>query len=447
MAPPVTDRMRTELRTILRSCVQCGLCLPHCATWLATGDDVQSPRGRLILLGEILRGQAEASEPAYLAAFDRCIGCRACESACPSGVPFSLLEYGQELAFAAAGSATGWARESALPGPLIRRLSSPRFLRLAAAVAAAAAGLFRGLLGRRWRARLARAPGALGRLPQLMGSLPRSPSSDEGVVRLLTGLIAASGGSIRESQPPHPVYPEPPAAPPVVRFFRGCANEGLLPGTSRRLLDLLRRCGCRVEVPASQGCCGALAAHTGDGPGRDARHRRNREAFGAGPVPADGGPWILVEAAGCGHELKSFPGELAGEVLDATEILARLSLPPLRPVPLKVAFHDPCHLRHGQGIVVEPRRLLRGIPGLHLVEPAEPEVCCGSGGAWGLRYPDLSGVLGRRKAENLAATGADVVVTTNPGCLGQIAGALADVAPELPVLPLTDLLWFAARKG
>ncbi|MGD9547652.1 MAG: (Fe-S)-binding protein [Candidatus Krumholzibacteriia bacterium] len=451
MTPPTTGGMETELRSLLRSCVQCGLCLPHCATWLATGDDVQSPRGRLILLDEILRGRADAAEPSFLAAFDQCIGCRACESACPSGVPYSLLEYGQDLAFAAAGSPAGWSSGPALPAPLIRRLSSVRFLRAAAAAATLASGVLRGLLGPGWRTRLARAPGGLGWLSRLLGSLPRSPSADESVVRLLSGLIAAAAGAaagrVEDPSPSATVGPESRVASPDILFFRGCANEGLMPGTSRRLLELLRRCGCRVEVPRGQVCCGALAAHTGDGPGREDRHRRNREAFGAGPVPADGGPWILVEAAGCGHELKSVPGELAGEVLDATEVLTRLSLPPLRTVPLKVAFHDPCHLRHGQGIVAEPRRLLRGIPGLELVEPAEPEVCCGSGGAWGMRYPDLSGILARRKAENLAATGADLVVTTNPGCLGQIAGALADVAPDLPILPLTDLLWFAARKA
>ena len=128
-------------------------------------------------------------------------------------------------------------------------------------------------------------------------------------------------------------------------------------------------------------------------------------------------------------------------------MLAAADLPSPGRVALKVAIHDPCHLRHGQGIVDEPRILLRRIPGIEVLEPEEPEICCGSGGAWGLRYPEMSAELGRRKAQLLAATGAGLVVTTNPGCLGQIADGLALEAPGLPILPLTDLVWYALVRG
>jgi glycolate oxidase iron-sulfur subunit len=134
-------------------------------------------------------------------------------------------------------------------------------------------------------------------------------------------------------------------------------------------------------------------------------------------------------------------------IRDAVDFLAEAELPPLGAVPLRVALHDPCHARHGQGLVEAPRRLLARIPGLTILEPAEPEVCCGSGGAWGLRYPELSADLGRRKARFLAETGADLVVTSNPGCLGQIADGLAFVDDAPPILPLTDLVWYAARFG
>jgi glycolate oxidase iron-sulfur subunit len=161
----------------------------------------------------------------------------------------------------------------------------------------------------------------------------------------------------------------------------------------------------------------------------------------------DAGAILVTEAAGCSHELKGYGPDIAKQVTDAVVLLAALDLPPLGAVPLKVVYHDPCHARHGQGIVTEPRQLLSAIPGLDLVEPVEAEVCCGSGGAWGLRYPDLSQKLGRRKAANLVATGADLVVTSNPGCLGQIADGLHQLAPDLPILPLTDLLWYAVVRG
>ena len=132
--------------------------------------------------------------------------------------------------------------------------------------------------------------------------------------------------------------------------------------------------------------------------------------------------------------------------MDASSLLAEVGLPPLGPVPLRVAFHDPCHARHGLHATAAPRRLLATIPQLTWCEAAQVEVCCGSGGAWGLRHPEMSAELARLKAADLAATGADLVVTTNAGCLGQIADGLALVAPTVPILPLSDLLWYAARQ-
>jgi glycolate oxidase iron-sulfur subunit len=153
--------------------------------------------------------------------------------------------------------------------------------------------------------------------------------------------------------------------------------------------------------------------------------------------------YLVVEAAGCGLELGDYPAEVAGKVRDALVLLAGLSLPAPREMPLKIVLHDPCHARQGQRIVEAPRRLLQRIPGLIVVEPDEPEVCCGSGGVYSLYHPEISAAMGRRKARMLAAPGAHLVVTSNPGCLGQIAEGLALEVPELPILPLTDLLWFA----
>lgn len=227
-------------------------------------------------------------------------------------------------------------------------------------------------------------------------------------------------------------------------FFLGCASANLLPGTSVRLRELLAACGCRVVIPGGQDCCGALAAHTGRLDRAAGLARRNSETLSAA-LRED--TLIVVEAAGCSLELAQLGGPLAGRVIDAGVLLDRLPLPRLGPVPLKVVCHDPCHARHGQGIWREPRSLLRRIPGLQLVEPDEAEVCCGGGGAWGLTHAEVSSDLGRRKAANLVASGADLVVTGNPGCLGQIGDALRLLTPQVPILPLTDLVWYAWQRG
>ncbi|MCK9994680.1 MAG: (Fe-S)-binding protein [Candidatus Krumholzibacteria bacterium] len=448
MADPRAHSPITELNhldELLRQCVQCGLCLPHCATWLATGNEVQSPRGRLLLLGEMIRSSGtetdtNATPNAFLQAFDECIGCRACETACPSGVPFSLLEYGQ-LRAAEIPPHRLDLPVPAVPGAVLRRMDQPGFLEFLSQVAGLVRGVLTLVAGKTWRRRLDRGPAGTGRLVRLLGSLPTSPRSDAELVRMLDGLCGRE--TQRRNGLPHDVAlgaSDNPSAGPRVAFFRGCANSGLLSDTSRRFRDLLSASGCRLEEPAAQDCCGALATHTGR-PGRSADlRRRNRDVF-AGAL--NEGTVIVAEAAGCSHELKEYGDEFRTGVVDAVVLLAGLDLPPLGSVPLRVAYHDPCHARHGQGIVDEPRMLLTAIPGLEIVEPIEPEVCCGSGGAWGLRYPELSDELGRRKAADLAATGADLVVTSNPGCLGQIADGLRVIAPDVPILPLTDLLWYA----
>ncbi|MBU8871086.1 MAG: (Fe-S)-binding protein [Gemmatimonadales bacterium] len=433
---------KSHLAELLRSCVQCGLCLPTCATWLATGNEVHSPRGRLLLLEEVLNIEdPDTNIPvAFLAAFDHCIGCRACETACPSGVPFSLLEYGQGLAGDLVVNGSPEIPQPAVPGFVLRRLDSPSVLRFLGRVAGGTRSFFAGILGRRWRSRLDHLPVGMRSLVRLVGSMPTAPETDDQLRALLDDLVKSS------SVVPPQTYPEDAPvsddSPSDVAFFQGCANNGLLSGPSRRLCELLRSAGCRVEVPQGQDCCGALAAHTGRPTRAAAQHHRNREVFNKNTGT---GSRIVVEAAGCGLELKEGLGDLGSQVIDAVHLLSGLNLPVLRAVPLKVAVHDPCHARHGQGISQQPRELLSRIPGLTLVEAAEVEVCCGSGGVWGLRYPEISEQLGRRKAENLATTGADLVVTSNPGCLGQIADGLALIAPDLPILPLTDLVWYAVK--
>jgi glycolate oxidase iron-sulfur subunit len=453
--------LQEQLDTLLKTCIQCGLCLPHCATYLATGSEVQSPRGRLLLLGEALRDPDVGRDRAVLAAWDLCLGCRACETACPSGVSFTLLEHAQSLA--AAGGAV------AVP-PGAGRLDRRPALRLLRHAGRAACALLRLLLGRAWRCKLEGQPLGLGRLGRLLGTLPTAPAADAALAHLIeqrfdpsrritgTGrqardpdiVPAANGPAVRSVDRTAASEMEPAARGVRARserrrvvFFRGCASDALLPDTARRLRELLAAGGCDVDVPAGQECCGALAAHSHRTDRARALRSRNTAALAAAAGAADA---VVVEAAGCGLELRGYPEPIASKVRDAVELLAELELPSLAALPLRVAVHDPCHARHGQGIVAAPRLLLSRIPQLVICEPHEAEVCCGSGGPYALRHPELAEAMGRRKAVQLAATGADLVVTSNPGCLGQIADGLAIEAPELPVVPLSDLLWYAWKR-
>jgi len=436
--------LQRPLADVLRSCVECGLCLPHCATYLASGNEAQSPRGRLLLLGDLLADEDAAVPDSYLAAFAQCIGCRACETTCPSGVPFTLMEHGQQLALNWHQTAQHTQPAAAVPGPILKRLDSPDFLRILGRGAGLARSVCQSLWGPTWRRKLDAGPAPVARMARLLGSLPQSPAADGDLVRMLDDLVAKTGRSLATNRAACQPAPAITADKPLL-FFRGCASAGLLPATSRRLVAVLTAAGFAVGFPNDQQCCGALAKHTARTERAHFLQRRNRDAFGQASAAASGP--IVVEAAGCGLELKAYGPDFAARIVDAVCLLAAAPPPPLRSVPLRVAFHDPCHARHGQGIEAEPRQLLAAIPDLIWHEAAEKEVCCGSGGAWGLLYRRMSAELARRKAADLAATGADLVVTTNPGCLGQIADGLALEAPHLPIIPLTDLWWYASRPG
>lgn len=429
-------QLSAELDALLRRCVQCGLCLPVCATWLATGDETMSPRGRLVLLGDLLARPADAGPPdaSVSLALTTCIGCQACTAVCPSGVPAALLEG----AVALAGEPP--APRAAVPRALLQRLDQPALLRGVGALAGVGRGALRTTLGPRWRSRAGGLGGLVAPLARLAGSVPRAPRRDRDLVRRLDALC---GGKPTLLAP----LPRPQAPTERVIWFAGCANEGLLPQSSRRLRDLLAWAGADPVQPAGAACCGALAAHGGLPARATALRERNLASWGDG-AGVGAATAIVTEAAGCGVAVRGYGGQLPLPQVDAVVWLARARRPAFGPVPLKVVLHDPCHARHGQGIIAEPRALLRAIPRLVLLEPDEADACCGSGGAWGLRHPGLSAELGERKARLLAATGADLVVTANPGCLGQIADALAALPfPTPPVIPLGDLLWFAALRG
>ena len=398
----------------LLACVHCGLCLASCPTYVELGEEADSPRGRIHLMRALEEGRLDPT-PVVVRHLDRCLGCRACETACPSGV-----EYGRLI-------------EAARPFVESHRRAPARLAR-----AALAAVLTSPVLGPLAMAPLRLAGGrrALGRLAR------RAPSW----VRPWLSLAAAAPGPSR-GKAASVVEPEGECRGTAI-LLEGCAPSRLFAETTRATAALLARAGVRVVVPPARTCCGALALHLG----QLGRARRLAKETLSVLGEAD---WIVSSAAGCGALLREYdhllPGDAAAASVarrarDPLSLLDELGLPaPRRAVERCVAVHDPCHLAHGQGVRAEVRRLLSAVPGLRLVDLDEADFCCGSAGTYNLTEPALAARLLARKLDRIQASGADVIAAANPGCLLQIrAGAIArglNVAIEHPI----DLLAQAYR--
>jgi glycolate oxidase iron-sulfur subunit len=398
-------------------CMHCGICLPQCPTYRVLGQEMDSPRGRVYLMRAATEGRIGLTDN-FLLHMDRCLGCRACETACPAGVPFGRLI-----------EETRGQIERRVPRPLGRRLLG-RFL----------LGVFPE------RRRLARVlaltrfyqRSGLQRLVRGSGLLRSAPRLDA-MERLLPKLETTAGDRL-------PAETMPPNGSPrgTVALLEGCVQAVLFPGVNRATVSLLARAGYRVVVPARQGCCGALHLHWGDRAGGRTLARRNLTAF----AEAD---WIVTNAAGCGAALRDYGhllGEepaataLAGRVRDVSELLAERLPGPRHPLDLTVTYHEPCHLAHGQRVREAPRALLRAIPGLRLVELPESDLCCGSAGVYNLMEPEIAGQLLARKLDRIAGTGATVVASGNPGCLLQIRRGVSDRGlPVRAYHPVELLAW------
>ncbi|MGE0143492.1 MAG: (Fe-S)-binding protein [Planctomycetota bacterium] len=393
-------------------CVHCGLCLEACPTYGVLGTETDSPRGRIHLMRAMAEGRVTDVD-AIRPHLDRCLDCRACETACPSGVRYgSILEsVRSELRRKPTKTRTFRHR---LAGFLLRNVVAKQgrlrwFFRFARASE---------LLGLR---RLAR---ALRLLPNEVDALvPTVPKGEER--RPLTGIFRPSG------EPRGKVY-----------LFTGCVMEQVFGGINRRTRDLLVHNGYEVHVPSTQACCGALLVH--DGQAAEARRLAltNLEAF-AGDWP------IVTNSAGCGAMLHEY-GDLLGEdvgaafgarCIDVTALLARdgLRATPAR-CERKVAYDAPCHLCHAQKVRTAPLELLAQVPGLELAPNPGSEDCCGSAGIYNLLQPAIASEIGARKARELIATGATMVVTGNPGCMMQIAARLRALGHPLEVRHPVDLL-------
>ncbi|HEY8451732.1 MAG: heterodisulfide reductase-related iron-sulfur binding cluster [Micromonosporaceae bacterium] len=404
---------RPDLRALAHACVHCGFCLPTCPTYELWGQEMDSPRGRIVLMNGILSGGAPSA--ATLTHLDRCLGCMACVTACPSGVRYDTLitEMRAEL-------------ES-----VSRRPWRERWWRR----------LIFALFPYPGRLRLVRAPL---RAAQRVG-LDRLVARSRLLGRVAPGLATMAALA------PRPVRRERlPARVPavgrrraVVGMLTGCVQREFFPQVNAATARVLAAEGCDVVIPPDQGCCGALSLHCGRREEAVRFARRTAEVFTRAGVDV-----VVVNAAGCGSAMKEYAdlGVTGPPVQDLSEWLVELGpVAPRHPVPVTVAYHDACHLAHAQGIRDAPRRLLATVPELAVREIAGGEICCGSAGVYNLLQPRTGRDLGDRKAAAVAATGADLLVSANPGCSMQIAAALRRAGRELPVAHVAEVLDTAIR--
>jgi glycolate oxidase iron-sulfur subunit len=430
----------------LDPCVHCGFCLPACPTYLATGDEADSPRGRIVLMRALERGEIGPGDDALLQHLDACLGCLGCEPVCPSGVG-----YGQGIQTA---------REQLF---LTRRLSP---------LAAMVLGVFR----REWLwrplftlSRILRGTGlprllaGPGRVGFGMGMLaatvktesPCHPERSEGSAdpgfELGPARSLAPLGMTGAAGSPSPSSPPSPSSRPTVALFRGCVMDALFGHVHDAARRTLQANGYTVIEPAGQACCGALHEHAGDRASAEALARQNVAAL------AGAADYVVVDSAGCGALLKAYghllatdeSAALAAEVRDVSELLAESGPRPGGPLPLDVAYDAPCHLQHAQRVHAAPLAVLAAIPSLRLQVLASSDKCCGSAGIYSIVRPAMARAVLDLKVESLAAAdpAPQVVATGNPGCLMQIGAGLRAAGLQIRVAHPVELLDESYRVG
>ena len=378
--------MLTELT---RACVHCGFCLPTCPTYLLWSEEMDSPRGRIQLMEKTAQGALRLT-PTTVEHFDRCLGCMACVSSCPSGVQYDrLIEATRHVVETEHRRPRAERLQRSL---LFATLPYPRRMR--------------------WALRLA----PLGR------ALP-APAWARPMLELAPRW--------RSGERPPPVTParaDSTRAPSRVGLLTGCVQSVVFGDVNTATARVLAAAGYEVAAPA-QGCCGALSAHAGRADESARLTERLQRSF-------DGVETIVVNASGCGSHLK----DRGLPAIDVTEALAGAELPTLHPLALRVAYQDSCHLRHAQRLPAAWKPLLERVPGLEVVEPAEQDICCGSAGIYNVTQPGAARELGDRKAAHVLALEPDAYASANPGCLVQVAQALGRAARALPALHPVELL-------
>ena len=414
---------------LLQRCVHCGFCLPTCPTYAVLGVEMDSPRGRIRLMETVWQGRVDVKSDPFERHMYGCLDCRACETACPSGVEFGKLMEGARSQIEAARPRSATER-------LVRMIAF-RFLLPRPAVLGSFAH-FSVLSKRLGAAAVLRTIGSrIGvarRLARLLDLVPDRASS-----RALPATYAARG-----------------ARRGSVAIFTGCVMRAAFADTNAATARVLARNGYEVIVPESQTCCGALHAHAGERVEARVLARRNITSLEGLEVDA-----FIVNAAGCGAALKEYGWLLkddpawsqratrfASRVKDASEFLAGAGLSAAPgPLRVRVAYDDPCHLLHGQRIKDQPRAMLAAIPELSVLPLSEADWCCGSAGTYNVTQPELSAKLLERKVGHITSTGAQIVVTANPGCQMQIAAGLRAARAPITVVHLMDLLDRAYRES
>ncbi len=401
---------------LLMDCIHCGFCLTVCPTFVLTGDETDSPRGRLYYMRLLAEGRIDANE-AVLTHLDRCLECRACETACPSGVRYGFL---MELARShLAKQGKGPARKSKLYEWLTRYIFPyPHRLEW----------LF---LPLRWVQAM--------RLTRWLANFPILSRA----VNMVPPLSSWRWRKLPE------VFPAQKERRLRVGLLTGCVNSVVLSRTNWSVAEVLSAAGCEVIIPPDQHCCGSLLWHLGHAEEAKQRATHLLRAF-ARYEPLDA---IVVTAAGCGATMKEYGHLLAdepvaeqakafaGKVRDFAELLSELGLPqPLKPLPWCVTYHDPCHLAHGQNIRSQPRQLIRQVPKVRFVELPEADWCCGGGGAYSLLQPEMSDAVLERKIANIKATGAEVVITANVVCLMQLWYGIRKHRLNVRLMHIADFL-------
>ncbi len=404
---------------LVDDCVHCGFCLPTCPTYALWGEEMDSPRGRIYLMQQGLEG--EPMSDSMVGHFDACLGCMACVTACPSGVQYDkLIEATRSQVERRHGRSLG---QRALRSGIFALFPYPRRLRVLRLPLRA--------YQRSGAQRLLRRSGLLKRMPTSLRTM-ESIAPPMGPAERLPERIPAQGQ--RRA---------------IVGMLTGCVQGVFFPQVNAATARVLAAEGCDVIVPRQQGCCGALSVHNGREDEAMSFARRLIDTFDVAGVDA-----IVVNAAGCGSSMKEYAHLLRDDpacvekasafqakVRDFAEYLAELGPRARRhPLPVKAAYHDACHLAHAQGIRAQPRQLLLDIPELQLREIPEAELCCGSAGIYNLLQPAAAADLGRRKADNIRTTGAELLITANPGCLMQVAAALAESGEQIGLRHTAEVL-------
>jgi len=422
-AASIFDDHNPPTQQLIDECVHCGFCLPTCPTYFLWREEMDSPRGRIYLMKLGREGQAEMTD-SFVGHFDQCLGCMACMTACPSGVKYDKL-------IEATRAQIERHHRRPFSERMLRRMIFALFPHPARLRAMAVPLWAYQQSGLRW---LAHRTGLLKMMPpQLRAMEALLPDVSLGEMRARMPLRIAAQGEPRRR----------------VGLLLGCVQSVFFAGVNEATARVLAAEGCEVVIPHGQGCCGALMIHAGLEADGLERARRLIDIFEREEVDV-----IVTNAAGCGSNLKSYAYQLRDDpkyaekakafttrCKDISEVLAELEPRADRhPLPLRAAYHDSCHLQHAQGVRTQPRRVLNTIPSLEILEVPDSPLCCGSAGIYNLIEPEPARELGDRKVQNCLSTGADMIVSSNPGCLLQIKAGLARAGRRLPVLHMIELL-------